>query len=39
MSDMRVLVTDDYLDKDYFLTADTSPDDAEAKTEKKIKVI
>ncbi len=39
MSDMRVLVTDDYLDKDYFLTADTSSDDAEAKTEKKIKVI
>lgn len=39
MSDMRVLVTEDYLDKDYFLTADTSSDDAEAKTEKKIKVI
>ena len=39
MSDMRVLVTEDYLDKDYFLKADTSPDDAEAKTEKKIKVI
>ena len=31
MSDLSVLVTEDYLDKDYFLSADTKEDEAEAK--------
>ena len=38
MSDMRVLVTDDYLDKDYFLNADNEAEAAE-KADRKIKFI
>lgn len=39
MSDMRVLVSDEFLDKDYFLDDDLSIDEEEDKAEKKIKVI
>ncbi len=39
MSDMRVLVSDEYLDKDYFLDDDLSINEEEDKSEKKIKVI
>lgn len=39
MSDMRVLVSDEYLDKDYFLEDDLSINEEEDKSEKKIKVI
>lgn len=39
MSDMRVLVSDEYLDKDYFLEEDLSINEEEDKSEKKIKVI
>ena len=39
MSDLSVLVTEDYLDKDYFLSADTKEDEAEAKAAKKVKFI
>ncbi|MCI5519282.1 MAG: FtsQ-type POTRA domain-containing protein [Treponema sp.] len=36
---MRVLVSDEYLDKDYFLEDDLSINEEEDKSEKKIKVI
>ena len=39
MSDMRVLVSDEYLDKDYFLEDDLSINGEEDRSEKKIKVI
>ncbi len=39
MSDLRVLVTDDYLDKDYFLTSENDADEAESKSDRKVKVI
>lgn len=39
MSDMRVLVSDEYLDKDYFLEDDLSINEEEDRSEKKIKVI
>ncbi len=39
MSEMRVLVSDEYLDKDYFLEEDLSINEEEDKSEKKIKVI
>ena len=38
MSDRRVVVTDDYLDKDYFLNADNEAEAAE-KADRKIKFI
>lgn len=39
MSDLSVLVTEDYLDKDYFLTADDPVSEAEEKAAKKVKFI
>jgi len=39
MSDLRVLVTEDYLDKDYFLSADSKEDEAELKAARKVKFI
>ncbi|MCR5187813.1 MAG: FtsQ-type POTRA domain-containing protein [Treponema sp.] len=39
MSDMRVLVSDEYLDEDYFLDEDLSINQEEDKSEKKIRVI
>lgn len=39
MSDLSVLVTEDYLDKDYFLSTDESVNEAEEKAARKVKVI
>ena len=39
MSDVSLLVADDYLEKDYFLVDNTDDSDSEGKTEKKIKLL
>ena len=39
MSDISVLPSDEYLDKDYFLSADINNSATSEKTEKKIKII
>lgn len=39
MSDLSVLSTEDYLDKDYFLSADINNADSTEKTEKKVRII
>lgn len=39
MSDLSVLVTDDYFDKDYFLNTDAVEDEAELKAARKLKFI
>lgn len=39
MSDVSLLVTDDYLEKDYFLVDNGDDSDSESKTERKIKLI
>ena len=39
MSDVSLLVADDYLEKDYFLVDNSDGSDSEGKTEKKIKLL
>ena len=39
MSDISVFTSDEYLDKDYFLSEDINNNDSSGKTEKKIKII
>ena len=39
MSDISVLTSDEYLDKDYFLSSDINSSSSSEKTEKKIKII
>ena len=39
MSDISVFTSDEYLDKDYFLSEDINSNDSSGKTEKKIKII
>ena len=39
MSDISVLTSDEYLDKDYFLSSAINSSSSSEKTEKKIKII
>ena len=39
MSDISVFTSDEYLDKDYFLSEDINSNNSSGKTEKKIKII